>query len=80
MDPLHIPIGTAIAILGLAFGAWAWVVMWGVGVVRREISELKLELREERSQARKERVETEGRLSHLETVANLCAAGAKNHE
>ncbi len=33
-------IAASIGIFGLAFGAWAWVVAWGVGITRREIAEL----------------------------------------
>ena len=32
---------SAVAIFGLAFGAWAWVVAWGINIVKREVHSLK---------------------------------------
>jgi hypothetical protein len=41
MIPADFSMGTGLAIFGLAFGAWAWVVAWGVGVVRKEVQDMK---------------------------------------
>ncbi len=44
--PTETLIAAAIGVFGLAFGAWAWVVAWGVGVTRHEIAELKKDIKE----------------------------------
>ena len=38
---MEFSLGAGIAIFGAAFAAWAWVVAWGVGIVRNEISQLR---------------------------------------
>jgi predicted amino acid racemase len=76
-DVDEIPIGTGITIFACAFGAWAWVVAWGVTVIRREVSELKSEVRVASAEAHESRVHIEGRIAHLEAVAAFCR---KDHQ
>lgn len=38
---MEVDLGVAITILGLAFGAWAWIVAWGIQIVRKEVTDLK---------------------------------------
>lgn len=38
---MQIDIGTGLTILGAAFGGWAVVVAWGIGVIRNEVKEIK---------------------------------------
>lgn len=73
MDADHIPISTALALLGAAFGAWAFVLGWVLWIVRKEVHELKtlVEVSAERQVKREDaahadRVELEGRMSTLE--------------
>lgn len=68
----HISLGTGITVLALAFGAWAWVVAWGVMVVRREIEEIRKASKATAEELHKISLNREARISHLETVADLC--------
>lgn len=34
---MEIDIGTALTILAIAFGGWAWVVAWGANMIRTEM-------------------------------------------
>lgn len=38
---MQIDVSIVLTILGMAFGGWAFVVAWGVGVIRKEVKELK---------------------------------------
>jgi len=62
-----IDLGTGIAIFGVAFGAWAWVVMWGVNVMRREFSELKGQVQSMNATHNAHVIQTERRLTMLES-------------
>jgi hypothetical protein len=73
MDLEHgIPLGTGIAILGMAFGAWAWVVAWGVSVIRREVGELKMDVAAARRDAHEAKIEVEHRLTAVESDIRRC--------
>lgn len=63
----QIELGTGIAIFGLAFAAWAWIVAWGVGVMRREFSELKGQVQAMGATQQAHVVQTERRLTILES-------------
>lgn len=41
---MEIEVNTGLSILGAAFTAWAWVVWWGVRVVRKEIEGVRQEV------------------------------------
>ena len=60
-------IGTGIAIFGGAFGAWAWVVAWGVSVIRKEVESLKAEIVAVNATQVLHVNQTERRLTMLET-------------
>lgn len=60
-------IGTGITIFGVAFGAWAWVVAWGVSVIRKEVESLKAEIVAVNSTQVMHVNQTERRLTMLET-------------
>jgi 5-bromo-4-chloroindolyl phosphate hydrolysis protein len=62
-----IHLSTAIAIFGGAFGCWAWVVMWGVSVIRKEVAELKQEIHSTGQSQQVHINQTERRLTMLET-------------
>jgi hypothetical protein len=67
VHPETISIGTGLTILGLAFGGWAGVVAWGIGVIRREVKDIKDQVHIT-SQAQITHVnQTERRLTMLET-------------
>lgn len=62
-----ISIGTGLSILGLAFGGWAGVVAWGIGVIRKEVGDIKAQVHVT-SQTQITHVnQTERRLTMLET-------------
>ena len=63
----HIDLSTAVAIFGLAFGAWAFVVAWGVGVIKKEVVELKELARSTQEKHEQHVNQTERRLTMLET-------------
>ena len=62
-----ISIGTGLTVLGMAFTAWAFVVAWGVGVVRREVAEIKGQLHATATAQATHVNQTERRLTMLET-------------
>lgn len=73
----HISIGTGLSILGLAFGAWAYVVYWGVTVIRNEVSELKEDVKTAAEKSHTRDVHLENRIAHLETLASFCKNGER---
>lgn len=64
---MDIDIGTGLTILGLAFGGWAGVVAWGVGVVRHEVKEIKDQILVTSATQIQHINQTERRLTMLET-------------
>jgi len=56
----------AIAIFGLAFGAWAWVVAWGINIVKREVHSLKIAAESTSKSLEAHVLLTEKRLTMLE--------------
>ena len=64
---MNIDIGTGLAILGAAFGAWAFVVGWGIGVIRKEVGEIKVQAAETTRIQVMHVNQTERRLTMLET-------------
>jgi len=66
MDP-DISMGTALAIFGMAFAAWAWVVAWGVSVVRKEVHDMKSIATSSGTALNAHINQTERRLTMLET-------------
>ena len=66
MDP-DISMGTALAIFGMAFAAWAWVVAWGVSVVRKEVQDMKAIANASGAALNSHINQTERRLTMLET-------------
>lgn len=64
---MQIDIGTGVAILGAAFGGWAVVVAWGIGVIRKEVQEIKIQARATSDAQITHINQTERRLTMLET-------------
>ena len=69
----HISLGTAATVFGAAFGMWAWVVAWGVGVIRREVADLKTEVALSRADTHRQMLEIEHRLTAVESDIKRCA-------
>lgn len=74
-----IPLGTGIAIFGAAFAAWAWLVGWGVAIIRREVAALKDEIADSRQSADRAQhdahrlmIEVEHRLTAVESDIRRC--------
>ena len=64
---MSLDISVVLTVLGMAFGGWAFVVAWGVGVIRKEVKELKEQILLT-SQTQITHVnQTERRLTMLET-------------
>lgn len=61
-----IPVGTAISMFAVAFGGWAWVVHWGVRVIRDEVAELKGQVEAAADAAHQATVSTEHRMTRIE--------------
>lgn len=57
----------ALGMLGLAFTVWAGVVAWGVGVIRKEVADMKLSGKDTSTALTTHVTQTERRLSMLET-------------
>ena len=38
---MNVDANNFMTMLSLAFGVWAWVVAWGVSVIRKEVHEMK---------------------------------------
>ena len=81
MDDHGIDLGTALTVLSIAFGVWAWVVAWGVSVVRKEVAEMKSAAKETGATLASHVHQTERRLTMLETEFGWIKAGMKyaNH-
>jgi len=60
-------IGNALTALSLAFGVWAWVVAWGISIVRKEVQEMKSIAALSNSSLNLHINQTERRLTMLET-------------
>ena len=63
----HIDVGTGLTVLGLAFAGWAFVVAWGIGVIRKEVQEIKLQAFRTSEVQTTHINQTERRLTMLET-------------
>lgn len=75
----QIEIGTGLAILGAAFGGWAAVVAWGIGVIRKEVAEIKTQSMEV-SRIQVQHVnQTERRLTMLETEFSFLRRKMDHH-
>lgn len=62
-----IEVGTALTALSFAFGIWAWVVAWGVKVIRNEMTLLRRASQETSRSLEAHILATERRLTMLET-------------
>jgi len=62
-----IDIGTALTVFGAAFAMWAWVVAWGVSIIRREVGDLKTTVLATEKAQQIHVTQTERRLTMLET-------------
>lgn len=62
-----IDVGTGLSIFGAAFGMWAWVVAWGVTIVRKEVKELRDAAMKTATSLEQHILLTERRLTMLET-------------
>jgi hypothetical protein len=69
-----VSLGTGMTVLGVSFGAWAFILGWVLTVVRREFSELREFVREESDRRRaaderahQDRLQLERRLTEIET-------------
>jgi len=60
-------IGNALTALSIAFGVWAWVVAWGVAIVRKEAQEMKAISSASAASLNAHIMQTERRLTMLET-------------
>lgn len=56
----------ALGLLGIAFTVWAWVVKWGVDVIRKEVAEMKQTGKETGTALTVHVTQTERRLAMLE--------------
>ena len=72
-----IGLGTALTVLSIAFGVWAWVVAWGVSVIRREVHDMKVAANNTGGQLTAHVNQTERRLTMLETEFGWIKAGMK---
>ena len=73
-EETSISLGTGMTVLGVSFGAWAFVLGWVLTVVRREFAELREFVREESDRRRAaderahhDRLQLERRLTEIET-------------
>ena len=73
-DETAVSLGTGLAILGVAFGAWAFVLGWVLMIVRREFADLRGFVQEESERRRNaderahhDRLQLERRLTEIET-------------
>lgn len=74
-----IPLGTALAVFAAAFGAWAWVVAWGVSTIRAEVHAIKSQVGKLGEQAHAQMMEVEHRLTLVEADIRRCAVFS-NHD
>jgi len=58
---------TALTVLSIAFGVWAWVVAWGVNVVRKEVEAMRATTGHTGNVLSAHVNQTERRLTMLET-------------
>ena len=77
MDDSGIGLGTALTALSIAFGVWAWVVAWGVSVIRKEVHDMKIAASATGGQLTAHVNQTERRLTMLETEFHWIKAGIK---
>jgi cell shape-determining protein MreC len=73
-DQTSVSLGTGLSILGVSFGAWAFILGWVLMVVRREFAELREFVQEESERRRnaddrahQDRLQLERRLTEIET-------------
>ena len=78
MDDTGINLGTALTALSIAFGVWAWVVAWGVSVIRKEVHDMKVAAATTGGQLTAHVHQTERRLTMLETEFGWIKAGMKH--
>lgn len=62
-----IPVGTAISLFAVAFGGWAWVVHWGVRVIREEVAELKTQVEAAAKASHDSMLSAEHRMTRIES-------------
>jgi hypothetical protein len=74
-EATHVELGTALTVFGLAFGAWAVVLGYVMAVVRKELGELRVFVREEAERRRtaderahEDRLKIERRITEVEAV------------
>ena len=77
MGSAGINLGTALTTLSIAFGVWAWVVAWGVSVIRKEVHDMKVAASMTGGQLTAHVNQTERRLTMLETEFGWIKAGMK---
>ena len=77
MDDSGIGLGTALTVLSIAFAVWAWVVAWGVSVIRKEVHDMKVAAHTTGGQLTAHVNQTERRLTMLETEFGWIKAGMK---
>lgn len=68
----------ALTVLSIAFGAWAWVVAWGVNVIRREVHEMKNAASHTGNTLTAHVTQTERRLTMLETEFGWLKAAVRS--
>jgi type VI protein secretion system component VasK len=73
-EQTSVSLGTGLSVLGVSFGAWAFVLGWVMFVVRREFGELRKFVEEESKRRRdaderahQDRLQLERRLTEIET-------------
>lgn len=64
---MQISIETALAVLAGAFGIWAWIVGWGVSVIKREMENTRNAALRASESLENHILATERRLTMLET-------------
>jgi hypothetical protein len=64
---MMIDVGTALTVLSFAFGAWAWVVAWGVKIIRHEMGQTRAAAAAAGQSLENHILATERRLTMLET-------------
>ena len=80
MDDSGIGLGTALTVLSVSFGIWAWVVAWGVSVIRKEVQDMKHAANHTGVTLTAHVTQTERRLTMLETEFGWIKASVKtNH-
>jgi cell division protein FtsB len=72
-------LGNALTALSIAFGVWAWVVAWGVAIVRKEAQEMKAIAQLSNATLNAHINQTERRLTMLETEFNWIKQSVNHH-